>query len=167
MFRINHGFIRGDVEMQIALMDAPEGTQIGAEGCTGPFAAITVHLAPAIPIVVPRPLTHAMAHRGMSSMAPSIALPLVGIERRAASRDVRRDQFRAGTRVCVVADPEPLLACVPRQHTDDGRAIIGVGPVPFAFIGAPPGRISRIEMGATFVPPRFGTARRPQRRCQA
>jgi hypothetical protein len=68
--------------MQILLMDASERAQIGPECRAGAFAGITVHLASAVVIIIPRPLPHAMVHRGMGGMAASIALPLVGVQDR-------------------------------------------------------------------------------------
>ena len=47
--------------------------------------------------------------------------PLVGVECRAASGDVVRNQVAAGLSVRMVADPQALLARVARDHTDDGR----------------------------------------------
>ena len=66
-------------------MDTSEGTQVGAERRTRPFAGVAVDLASAIPIIIPRPFVHAMADRGMGRMAAAVALPFVGIEHRAAA----------------------------------------------------------------------------------
>ena len=148
-------------------MDPPEGTQVGPERRARPLTGVAVDLASAIAIIIPRPLVHAVADRGMGRMAAPIALPFVGIELRAASRHVLRDQGTARARVRMVADPEALLARVPRDDTDDGRTIVGVGAVPFALIGAPAGRIRGVAMGRAFFPPRSGTVRRPQRPCRS
>ena len=112
-------------------MDSTEGAQVGTERHAGSFTGITVHFTLAIPISIPCPLPHAMACSGLGRMAAPIALPLVGIEHRAASWDICRNQFSAGARVRMVADRKPVLARVPRHDTDDGRAIIGIGLVPY------------------------------------
>lgn len=132
--------------MQVLLMNAPKDTQVGPERRPCALAGVAVDFATAIPIIIPCPLVHAVADGAMGRMAPAIALPLVGIELRAASWDILRDQGCAGVRVRMVADPEPVLARVPRYHTDNGRAIIGIGAVPLPLIGAPTGWIQRVRM---------------------
>jgi hypothetical protein len=131
-------------------MDATEGTQVGPKCRTGPFTGVTVHLASAISIIIPRPLVHAAADGAMGRMAPPITLPLVGIEPRTASGDAFRNQWRAGARVRMAAHPEPGLSRVPRHYTDDGRASTGVGPMPFLLVGTPPGRIGGSRWGVLF-----------------
>jgi hypothetical protein len=100
-------------------------------------------------------------------MAATIALPFVGIEPRAARGHVVGHKGVAGLPVRVVADPPALLARVARDDADDGGTIVGIGAVPFALIGASTRWIGGIAMGRAFFPPRFGTARRPQKRCRS
>jgi hypothetical protein len=164
-FRIDQRFIRRNVEIQVSLMDPAEGTQRGPKRRAGPFTGVAVHLPSAISIIIPRPLVHAVADGGMARMAPPRALPLSGIEQRAARRKVLGDQGRAGARVCTVADPQALLPRLARDPTADRGTIIGIGTMPFPFIGAPPGRIAGVRLRWAFCPPRCGTARRLQRRC--
>ena len=164
-FRLDHGFIHRHLERQVARMDSTEGAQIGSKRCAGPLAGVAVHLTWAISILIPRPLVHAVADGGMARMAPPRALPLSGIEQRAARRKVLGDQGRAGARVCTVADPQALLPRLARDPTADRGTIIGIGTMPFPFIGAPPGRIAGVRLRWAFCPPRCGTARRLQRRC--
>lgn len=146
-------------------MDPAECPQISPKCRAGSLAGIAAHFTVAIAIIIPRPLMHAMADSGMVRMTPAVALPLISIEPRATHRDILRNQGRAGVRISVIADPQALLPCLARDHTDDRRAIIGIGAVSLPFIGAPPGRIGGISMGGALFPPRCGTARRPQRRC--
>jgi hypothetical protein len=73
-------------------MDSTEGAQIGAKRCAGPLAGVAVHLTWAISLIIPRPLVHAVADRRVVGMAPALALPLIGVEPRAAHRDVLRAQ---------------------------------------------------------------------------
>jgi hypothetical protein len=152
--------------MQILFVHSSEGPQIRPERGPRSLAGVAVDLASAIPIVIPRPLMHAVADGGMAWVAPPIALPLIGIEQRAARRKVLRDQGRAGARVCMVADPPALLPRLTRDHADDGWAVIGIGTVPLPFIGTSAWRIARVAMGRTFFPQRSGRVHRPQRRCR-
>ncbi len=134
-FGIDHGFIRRDIEMQVLLMNSTESAQIRPKRRAGPFTRVAVHFASVIPIVIPRPLTHAVADSGMAGVAPPIALPLIGIKPRAARRKVLRDQGRTGARVCMVADPPALLPRLTRNHANDGWAVIGLCSLRLAFFG--------------------------------
>jgi hypothetical protein len=100
-----------------------------------------VHLTPAISIIIPRPLMHTVVDSRMARMTLPVTLPLISREQRAASREILRDQGRAGARVGMVADPQTLLSYLARNHTDDRGPVMDIGPMPFAFIGAPPGRV--------------------------
>ncbi len=166
-FCIHHGFIRCHVEVQVLCMDAPEGAQVGPEGRPGPFAGMAVNLASAIPIIIPCPFAGAVAHGGVGGVATVIARPCICVQHGAASWDVLREQVVAGPCGRVVTDPEALLARVPRDKTDNGRTVVGIGPVPSPLMGTPTGRIIGVRMGRAFFPPRFGTARLPQRQCPA
>jgi hypothetical protein len=166
-FRIDHRFIGGHVEMEGALVDPPEGTQVGAERRAGPFAGVAVDLAVAIPIIIPRPLVHAMAHGGMGRMAATIALPFVRVQDRAGAWDILGNQVVAGTLGRVIADPETLFARLARDHADNRGTIVRIGAVPSPLIGPPPGWVIGIGMGRAFFPPRSDRVRRPQRRRQA
>lgn len=140
---------------------APISPKCRARSLTG----VAVHFTSAIASIIPRPLTHAVADRGMVWMTPPGALPFIGIEPRATHRDMLRDQGRTGGRIRMIADPQALLPSLARDHTDDGRAIIGRGAVPLPRVGAPPGRSGGLSMGCAFFPPRGGPARRLRRRC--
>jgi hypothetical protein len=166
-FRVDQRFIRGDVEMQVLLMDAPEYPQVGPERRASSLAGVAVDLAAAIAVIIPRPLVHTVADGGMGWMAPPIALPLIGMELRAASGDVLRNQGRTGTPIGMVAHPEALLTRVPRDDADDGGPIVGIGAVPSPLIGMPPGRIGGIAMGRAFFPRRCGTVHPPQRQSRS
>jgi len=61
-------------------MDPPEGTQGGPKCRAGAFTGVAMHFAAAIPVIIPRPLVHAVAHGGMGSMATPIALPFIGLQ---------------------------------------------------------------------------------------
>ncbi len=166
-FRIDHGFIRRDVQMQVLLVDAPERAQVGPERCASSFTGVAVDLASAIPISIPRPFMHTVVDSGMGRMAATIALPCIGIEPRAASRNVFGDEVVAGPRVRVVAHPKARLARLARDHTDDGGTIVGIGAVPLALISASAWRIAGVAMGRTCFPPRSDIVHRPQRPCRS
>ena len=166
-FGIDHGLIRCYVEMQVLLVHAPKHMQVGAKPRPRSLAGVTVDFAAAIAISISCPLMDTVADHNMGRMTPPLALPLVAIELRVAGGHVLCDQGSTRTRVGMVADPDALLACVPRNDADKGGTIVGVGPVPSPLIGPPTRRIIRVKMGRAFFPPRFGTARRPQRPCLA
>src|SRR6266511_2260468 len=165
-FRIDQGFIRRHIEMQVLLMNTAEGAQVSTERRTCPFTSIAVDLALAITIIIPRPLVHAVADGRMAPMTAAIALPLIGIKPRAARCNIFGNQRLTGPRIRVVTHPEALLTRLPRDHTDDRGAIVGIGAMPFPFIGAPTGWIGGIQMRGAFFPRRSGTVHPPQRRCQ-
>jgi hypothetical protein len=148
-------------------MHAAKYPQVGPKRRARSLAGVAVNFTAAIPISIPCPFLDTMADRGMVRMTPPIALPLVGIELRAAGGHVLGDQGRTRTRIGMVADPEALLACVPRDQAHNGRTVIGVGPMPSPLIGPPPGWILGVRMGRAFFPPRSGIVRRPQRPCLA
>jgi len=50
--------------MHVLLVDAPEGTQVGPERCARDLAGVAIDLTSASPIIIPRPLVHAMADGG-------------------------------------------------------------------------------------------------------
>jgi hypothetical protein len=130
-FGIDHGFIRRHIQMQVLLMDTSEGTEIRPERRARSFTTVAVDFTAAITIIVLGPFAGAVAHGGMGGVAAMITLPLVGVECRAASRDVVSNKVAAGLPVRMVADPPALLARVPRDDADDGRAIVPISPVPY------------------------------------
>lgn len=148
-------------------MRVPKHPQEGPKHRARSLTGVAVGLAAAVPISFPGPLMSTVADRGMARMTPPRALPLLGIELRAAGKHVLCYQGSTRTRIGMVADPEALLPRLPRDETNNGRTVIGVGPMPSPFIGTPPGRILGVRMGRAFLPPRRGTVRRPQRPCPA
>jgi hypothetical protein len=146
-------------------MNAPKTTQRGPERRASALAGIAVDLAAAIALIVPRPLVHTVTDRGMSGMAPAIALPRVGIELRAGSGAGLRQQCHTGRPLGMVANPEAVLARVPRDDPDHRRTLVGVGAMSTPLMGPPTGRLIGVRMRRAVFPPRCGTARRPQKRC--
>ena len=63
--------------------------------------------------VIPRPLVRTMADGRTGWMAPPIALPLIGMELRAACGDGLRNRGYTGAPIDMVAHPEALLTRVP------------------------------------------------------
>ena len=153
-FGIDHGLICGHVEVQVLLMHAAKHPQVGPKRRPHSLAGVAVDFAAAIPISIPCLFMVTMANRGMVRMTPPIALPLVGIELRAAGGHVLCDQGSTCTRIGMVADPEALLTGVARDEADDGGTIVGVSPVPSPLIGPPTRRIIRVR-GGVLVFPRF------------
>ena len=122
-------------------------------------------LTSAVPIIIARPFVDAVVDRGLGWMTAPVALPLIGIQPRAASRKVFEDEPMTSPPVRVVAHPKPLLPRLTRDDTDDRGPIVGVGAVAFALIRASAGRVMRVAMGRAFFPRRSDTTRPPQRRC--
>jgi hypothetical protein len=166
-FRIDHGFIGGNIQVQVLLVDTPEGTQVRAKRCPRAFAGVTVDLADAIMIIIAGPLPHAVTYRDMGGIAAVITLPFIRVQDRALLRDTVSDQVSACAPVRVITYPEALLTRVTRDDADDGRTIIRISPVPLALIRAPAGRIRGVAMGGTFFPPHSDTVHPPQRRCRS
>ena len=133
-------------------MDAAEGTSGGAKRCTRSLPGMAMHCASAITVIIPCPLVHAVADGAMARMAAPIALPLIDIEPCAARRNILHDQRGAGARVGMVAAPQALLACVPRDDADDRGTVVGIGAVPLALIDASAEGIGRSAMGRAFFP---------------
>src|SRR5215510_15903174 len=100
--------------MQVLLMHPTEVTQVGPQPGTSPFRGVTVHLTPAVAVIIPRPFVHAVTDGAMVRMAAPIALPLVGVELGAAGRHVVRDRGCAGAPIGMVAHLEALLTRVLR-----------------------------------------------------
>jgi hypothetical protein len=123
-------------------------------------------LAVPIPLIIPCPCMHPMTDGGMRRMTAMIALPCVSMQPRAVSRHVGGDELVAGPRVRMVAHPQALLSRVARHHTDDGGAIVGIGAVPLALMGASAWRVGGIAMRRACFPRRSDTAHPPRRLCR-
>jgi hypothetical protein len=83
--------------------------------------------ASAITIIIPRPFVDTVADRGMGWMTAPVALPFVGVQLRAASRNVFGDEGPARQHIRVVAHPQAGLAGVARDAADDGgRSLVEV-----------------------------------------
>src|SRR5215510_7769842 len=92
-FGVNHGVIRRHVQMQVLFVDTTEGTKIRPERRARSFTTIAVDCTAAITIVIPGPFAGTVAHSGVGSRAPSVALPLVGVQLRAVSWNVCGDAY--------------------------------------------------------------------------
>src|SRR5262245_32304665 len=99
-------------------MNAPKDLQVNPERHPCFITGVTMDFAATIAVIITRPLVHLVTHGGMGQMTPPIALPLIGIEPRAARRDVVRNQRRAGAPSGMVAHPEALLTRVPRDDAN-------------------------------------------------
>ena len=148
-------------------MDALKHPRVGPECRASSVAGVALDFAAAIAVIIPRPLVHTVAEGGMGWMAPPIALPLIGMELRAAGRNVFIEEATASPPVRVVAYPKALLTRVARDDVDDGGPIVGRGAMAFALIGTSTWRVTGIAMGRAVFPPRSGTVRRPQTPCGA
>jgi hypothetical protein len=111
--------------MQVLLVDSPEGSQVHPEHGPSPLTGVTVDLAAAIAIRIPRPLIQAIAHAGVGRMATLTALPLVGVEKRNARRDVFGDEVVTGLFVGVITHPQAVLPRLRWHHTHNGGTVVG------------------------------------------
>jgi hypothetical protein len=151
--------------MRMPLVDTPKGPHGGPKRRTRALPGVALALALTISIGIPRPFAYPRADRALAWRATPIALPPVGGQRRAASRDGVGDAGAARPWVRGVARPKPRLARLTRDDPEDRGPIVGVGAVAVALMGASAGRGARTAMGRACFPRRFGPARRPQRRC--
>jgi hypothetical protein len=166
-FRIDHGFIGGNIQMQVLFVHASEGAQGGPACGSRSFAGVAVDLADSIVIIITCPLPSAMTHRGMGRMAAVITLPCIRVQDRVLPRDIPGDQVSACAPVRVITYPEALLARLARDHANNGGAIIGIRAVPLALIRAPAWWICGVAMGCALFPLRSGRVPPPQRRCRS
>jgi hypothetical protein len=125
-----------------------------------------VDLAVAIPILIARPLVHAMTDGRMRRMAATIAGPLIGIQPRMAW-DIGDDQVVTGPRVRVITHPEAVLTRLPRDHTQNRWTIVGIGPMPLALVRASSWRVMGVAMSGAVFPPGSGRVRPPQTWCRS
>jgi hypothetical protein len=142
-------------------MNTPKHPQKCAQSCTSSLAGIAVDLALAIPTIIARPLVHAVADGGMGRMTATLALPFIGIQPCATRWDIGGDQAMAGPRVRVIAHPEAVLTRLPRHHTQNRWAIVGIGPMPLAPVRTSTWGGMRVAMRGAFFSPRSGRVRRP------
>ena len=163
---IHQGFICRDIAMQVPRMDPAEGAHRGPQCWARALTGVTVPFTSAIAIIIPRPFVDAVAHPGRGRVAAVTALPCIGVQDRALQRDILGDQGSPRTPVRMVAAPKTLLPRLAREHTDDGRAIIGRGAVPLPLIGPSAWRIVRVARGCAVFPQRAGRGHRLQRRCR-
>ena len=91
--------------MQVLLVNPTEGSQIGAERRSCPFTGVAVDLASAVPVIIPGPFADTVADCGMGWVTTSVALPLIGIQRCAASWKVFQHELMTSPSVGMVAHP--------------------------------------------------------------
>ena len=111
-------------------MDPAAGAPRGPQGRARPLTAVAVSCTSASAMLIPRPLLHAMADRGLSWLTPPVAVPLLGVEPRAGRRDVLREQGRAGVGISLVTDPPTLFPRLARHHPEDGGRSVAEVPCP-------------------------------------
>src|SRR4029450_1169822 len=94
-----------------------------------------------------RPFMDTMADHGMSWMTTPVALPFIGVQPRAARRNIFGHERTASPRVRVVAYPKARLPRIACNDADAGGPFVGIGAVAFALMGASTWRGTRIAMG--------------------
>src|SRR5512143_1562239 len=122
-----------------------------------------MHLADAVPVVVPRPLSRRMTDRGMSAAHRRelvIPRPFVRVDR---DHRPRRPTYHVLQRraVSVLGDAQADLTALPAHHSADRRAVVGPSAVAAGLVRPPTRRIVRVAVRHAFFPPRSGRSRRP------
>ena len=103
----------------------------------------------------------AVLERSLIPFDPLLSAPLVGVERSFARRVVVVDIGHQRSLVGALDDPQPRLSGAPAHAPDYRRALVIIGAVPAALVGASPGRIVvGVRVPITFFPPRCGTSHR-------
>jgi hypothetical protein len=120
-------------------MNTPKDRPVGAERRPCSLAGVAMDFAAAIPLIIPRPLVHAMADGGMCRMAAMRALPCIGVQERAVPWHMLSHQDVAGPCVRLIADPETRLTRLSCDNADQGGTIIRIGAMPLALTGASTG----------------------------
>jgi hypothetical protein len=111
--RLEHGFIGRHLKRPIRLMPATAGAPGGPAPGARPVTGGAVHRTPAIAIVIPRPLVHAMTDGGLTRRAAPSALPRVGVQWGAARRPVVGHEAPAGPSVGMITAPKAMGARLP------------------------------------------------------
>jgi hypothetical protein len=88
-------------------MDPTKHTEIRPQRRACPLAGVAMHFANAVSIVIACLLACAVTDGPMRGMTPRIAGGLIGIQHRAADRNVLIDQLVARPLIRVVADRVP------------------------------------------------------------
>jgi hypothetical protein len=148
-------------------VDAAAGPQVCPERRARSLAGVTLDLASAIIIVIPRPCVHTRADSGMARRAATRAPPFIGLQPWTAGGPMFSEKVVAGPRVRMGAHPPAWLARLARAHTDDGGTSVGRGAVSLALIRTPAGRIGGVARGRAGVPPRVGRVHPPQTPCRS
>jgi hypothetical protein len=150
--------------MQVLRVDAPAGPEVRAERRASACAGGALDVALALTLILTGPCVDPMATRGRGWMPPAVALPCVGVQPRAGSREGFGEARLARSRGRVVPHPQALLARLARDEADARGPSMRRGPVACALIGASAWRVAGGARGRAVWPPRIGTARPPPRR---
>ena len=158
-FEIDLMFAHGQIVVQILFVDSPKRAQKIA--CRGPqtFDGIGVDFADAIAVIIARPLFLAMTHRVVDPIDMIVTLRFIGVTS-GVFLSVAVHVFLPRLPIGMLPYPQPALATFPTDGPHDGRAIILIGPVASAFVGAAAWRVARIAVFVAFFPPRSGTSHR-------
>lgn len=133
-------------------MQATKGAQKITQGRACAFTGVTVHFTTAIAIIVARPFTLRMTNGAMVGMNLMVGTPLITGQQGGVLGHTLVEQGMTGRPIGMITDPRPLFAGGAGADTDDGRAIIGIGAMPAALVGAPAGGSSGRRWGVLFFP---------------
>jgi hypothetical protein len=161
---VHHGLEGSNILGQEVLVDAPKHPEKRAERRTCPFAAVAVHFAPSITIIIPSPFLLAVADRGVLGVQPDVIAALIGEEQGSFQCDARFDNRAAARLVSMLDHPVTVGLGGPTDDADNRRAVVLVRATSLALVRPSAWWISLVGMLATFFPPRSGTPRRPRTR---
>ena len=169
---VGHRLVGCDVASKVLFVYPPERSQERAQPRAGSFAAIAMHFADAVSIIVARPLAVAV-HRTsvMHSRVPGlefvgdrqIAAPLVRVEDRRAFGHAALDHRQTRLGIRMMAHEEPDRVALTPDEREDRWPVGFISAVPSSFVGAASGRVLRVGVRRAFFPPRSGTTHQPQR----
>jgi len=147
--------------MKILFMHPFEGTEKIADIRPESFGGVTVDLADAIAIIIPRPFFLTVIDGGMSADDMIVTLILIGIQG-APGLGETMDVSTQRRFSRIEQDPYPNLACFPTDRADNRGTVIGISAASGPFVSPPTRWIRWIEVFVTFFPPRSETSHRFQ-----
>lgn len=117
-----------------------------------------MNFAKTVAVIIARPFLAAVTHGGVRTKDRWIAVRFIGIDdatRPGAAMDVSTQGLGRG----IGFDPHPDVSGVAPHPADNRRTVLGVGAAPTALVRSAARRVSRVTLGCSFSPPRFGTFR--------
>ena len=158
-FQVDRELADCNVARQVLLVNPSEGAQKVAQRRPKALNGVDMHLAYAVPILVPRPFPIAVADGLSVSFDLVVSLPFVGVDR-CKIRGVSMDMWTQALPIGAAKHSQAHLSALSTDGADNWGAIVLIRPVSLCFVGPAPRRIFRVTMRLSFFPPRSETSRR-------